>query len=251
MVSSVAFLAKASLSPVSMQQGLRAAKPSAWIHHDGEHATIELLADKLLPHSDFLGKHGPTVYSSTCMKIGIDVEMLAAALPVIRELLLLDPRGGHFIQQHVAAAVRVNLFNKVWAKSSADVWDMQPAGALEMLAYKLRTMCAHTRLVFDGCITPGAHKLASLFEILARPPAEASPMDVKRQRRSQRLSNRPHPFPFFRLESSPDLPALHEEEPTKVAKQFDGVKASMLMSDGTTLNADVYEAGTEGMACAK
>jgi hypothetical protein len=44
------------------------------------------------------------IYSTTDMKVGLDVRRLVDAEALLADLLRLDPRGGHFAQRQLAAA---------------------------------------------------------------------------------------------------------------------------------------------------
>ena len=126
----------------------------------------------------------------------------------------------------------------------------KPEEEMPLMVYKLRVMLSHCRLKYDGfkaeqgAVPPDG--FADLFSVMDE-PADPVPK-TKKARRDQRLSSRPHPFPWYRADEA------GEQEPQELArlicKFWDGTQAIALFDDGTTSHADSYSQGGNGFAVA-
>lgn len=174
---------------------------------------------------------------------------LEQLLPLLKDLVAVDVRGGIFAQKDIKAAVAAMVLTPEWTQRCLE-WQSCEDEAVELTAYKLRCALAHVRLLHDSVVHEG-HVLQELFEKMKEGANMASVMDPRRARRNERLNKRQHPFPCFRKQGGDEAADEEADLPTKVCKQWDGNKAFLLMSDGACMNADKYEEGPNGRACAR
>ena len=74
---------------------------------------------------------------------------------------------------------------------------------------------------------------------------------MRKVRRESRLCKRANPFMFFRTDEQ-DSGEADEDDPVQaIVRTFDGATVRALMSDGSRVNADSYEAGADGFIKAK
>ena len=158
--------------------------------------------------------------------------------------------GGCFAHALFEVAVTQAVASPEFEKRCMEEWQKPQAEVLGLITYKLRVMCSHVRLVFDCCSTDRqAHPLGELFMKMSEPKDEHG-SNMRRQRRAERLSKRQNPFICFR--STEDTEGSEKVEEAKViTKHYDGKVATMLMSDGVVINADLYEPGPDGLVVAK
>ena len=233
---------------------MQSTRASAYLHPDGVDLTILELQAALVGVRPLLAKHNVALYDATNMKTGVNQPLLVKAVPVLEKLLAIDPRGGLFLQGHLAKAI-TNLFEDASARDAknellANTTDLQMPfqEVIELMAYKIRVMLSHTRLVHDASKGEEKHPLRVLFKIMAGSSAGAA--DFRKTRRQSRLGHRPNPFACFRPEESR---AAEADAPSPVTKFFDAetLQAQLLMSDGSVLNADCYDAGPSGFIVAR
>ena len=231
-------------------------KSSAYLNEDGEEATIDELTTAFL-HSKtvLLAKH-LNIYHSTDMKVGIDVKLLASSAKLLQELVTIDPRGGFFIQKHVAKALEKSLDADSQSQLLARTLEFAKTlpEVFELLGYKVRVMLSHLRLTFDSSSDDPNHPLASIFQVMkegASGAAASSSLDARKSRRQARLATRPNPFVCFRGDPEEEV-EKKTDQPTKVMSFYDGKVrlARMLMSDGSLINADNYVQGKGGFIVA-
>ena len=110
------------------------------------------------------------------------------------------------------------------------------AEAYEVVAYKIRMMLSHVRL-------------QEIFSVLKESPSSTPTMTMQEARREERLRQRKNPFLCFRPMGSNENVGK-DEDPTVVTLGFNGTHAEAVMSDGSTLNADAYEKGSDGFVVA-
>ena len=194
-----------------------------------------------------------SLYDSNDPKIGIDVKLLAEAVPILLPLLEIDPRGGFFCQLDMARAVNealtVTRLHAELVEHAAE--QNKSADEIRMLvAYKIRVMLAHVRIKHDSWTAAAKPSpLDVLYGVMSKPKNDTH-TDVRTQRRARRLATRPCPFVNFREEEEQPSNEESDEEAaaTVVSRYYCGKKrtATMLMSDGQQINADTYTEGTDG-----
>ena len=176
-------------------------------------------------------------------------EELTKSSAVLESLIDLDRRGGHFAQQDMAAALALSI---VAAKmtdllaAKAMEGNIPPQELVQLISYKLRVMCSHLRLKFDGGHAV-PERLHNVVQRMRDPPQATS---HRKRRRQQRLATRPHPFPSFRKQVEPS-DCSSEPEPTVVSKFWNGTEAMALYDDGKLEKADIYVQGERGMVIAR
>ena len=178
------------------------------------------------------------------MQSGLDAAALVDNEQLLCELCDIDPRGALFSQSDCATAL-----GEMWEESGMlkqfEVDGMDEASMAQMTAYLVRVMCAHVRQSYDNTSSHSEHPLANVF---ARVRGTTT-VDLKKQRRDERLRQRQTPFVAFRdREAQPAEEDDDDDEPTTVAAYFcpKQRKGVMLLSDGTTQFADKYERGDRG-----
>lgn len=219
-------------------------RASAYLHDDGEEATVAELSLAFASSASALHEKNLNLYHSTDMKVGILIPELQSMATMLAALMRIDARGGHFRQSHVEAALAQSLDKSKLLSVAVDA-GMTYDDILGMTAYKVRVMCSHCRLVHDAVAETQGHPLALVLEILKESNAGLS--DARRARRHQRLDKRPHPFQAFRPQEDATTAV---EDILVVCKYWDGTVAKQLLSDGTEINADLYEQTDDGFACA-
>ena len=118
--------------------------------HDDPGSTIPFLAKWLGKHDEKLMALGPEgVYTSTDFGSGKNSALLQELKTLIAEAFVMDPRGAYFNRQHLHEAWRL-----VFHASDEGTTPLRKRGAkayqseaevLDMFAYKLRVMIAHSR----------------------------------------------------------------------------------------------------------
>ena len=76
-----------------------ASRSHAWCHANDEDATAIAVAEVLEEHIDFIVGHGTYIYDGLDMHKGIDIPKLKRAEGLLRDLCLLDSRGGIFFAE--------------------------------------------------------------------------------------------------------------------------------------------------------
>lgn len=224
-------------------------RASAYLHADGDAATVQELSAALISSRPLILAQNVNIYDTDDMKVGINLDLLAHASNMITSLVEIDNRGGIFIQQHMGKAL-LSIFAEDDHKNNliARTLHMQKPyeEIVDHIAYRVRVMLSHIRIVFDASGEDKHHPLASIFSVMNKPNTL---FDARKVRRQQRLNNRPHPFLCFRAADAEGP----EEEISVVTRYYDGEArvAQMLMSDGALINADRYEPGGDGFVVAK
>ena len=168
-------------------------------HPNGPQQTIDALYEAISPHTAFLIEKNLAIYSTTDMKVGLDVCRLVDAEALLADLLRLDPRGGHFAQRQLAATLRRALEGKLAILEERTRSEQRPMDeVLELVAYKLRVMMSHVWNCYDGAKVDEkkTHQLKGLFGLLDGGHLVGA--SVRKQRREAWLGRRVHPFPFVR-----------------------------------------------------
>ena len=80
-------------------------RASAYSHPDGAMATAQKIAASLCGYEKAIIDAGIDIYKSDDMKVGIDIPSLVKLLPLLGHLVAMDPRGGIFLQKHMANAI--------------------------------------------------------------------------------------------------------------------------------------------------
>ena len=80
-------------------------RASAYSHLDGAMATAQELAASLCGYEKAIIDVGIDIYKSDDMKVGIDIPSLVKWLPLLGHFVAVDPRGGIFLQKHMANAI--------------------------------------------------------------------------------------------------------------------------------------------------
>ena len=80
---------------------------TSWKHADGDDATSAALTQLILPHVRELAAKGLCVYLSMEFKSAANQNDLAEHTELLTQLLANDPRGGHYDNHDVAAALRL------------------------------------------------------------------------------------------------------------------------------------------------
>lgn len=227
-----------------------AARASAYTHVDGDAATIEELTSCLLQSKQLLLNQHANIYDSVDMRVGINLSLLEHAKPLLEALVRIDPRGGMFMQSHFQVSLdRAFEGTKNEFLMKTLVLQKPYQEIIELMAYKIRVMLSHCRSIYDANGDDLGHPLASIFKIIRESPSSAA-SDARRTRRQHRLDKRPNPFICFREDEQPEP---KEEQVEIITRDYDGRSrlAKLLLSDGTMINADKYEAGADGFVIAK
>jgi hypothetical protein len=223
-------------------------RASAFHHLDGEDATISMVTSGLAGHEKLIIEWNTNIYSTEDMKVGIDLPAMQRCIKLLKDIVKLDPRGGIFLQNHMSKALG-NVLSEGDYKAlllGKTIDQQKPLDEIiDLIAYKIRVMLAHLRLSFDSSQNDKNHPLKDVFACMQTATSSCS-SNARKARRQERLGKRPHPFMCFRPADDQDEDM--DEPVTIVTKYFDGNQrvAKMLMSDGSTINADKYTAGSDG-----
>ena len=226
----------------------------SFVHPDGDAVLISLLADCVRPNSALLISDGPEeVYPSSCMKTKMCCDTLKRFESLLASLMGIDPTGAFFKQSHVAAAIKTGLSKTDMIALNASgmtKYNLPPQETVDLLAYKLRVMASHCRLLHDSVQSPHDHQLSFIFRAM-HGTTSSNGGDMRKVRRESRLCKRANPFMFFRTDDQGSGEEDDDEPVQAVVRTFDGATARALMSDGSRVNADSYEAGADGFIKAK
>jgi len=182
------------------------------------------------------------------MKIGIDVEKLVHYQPTLCRLLLLDPRGGYFLQSDVkdgiernsckpeytaaynALAMTKGLSRMQQLKKDAYVWRV-------MLSHVREKSCAYSKLADKSKDVSGhPQSLIDMYNMIT-PPRQPPTIEEPAMK----------PCAFIAFREKEEMPEASEPEdiPSAVMASFDYTeyKAVLLMSDGSHVPAQQYVTG--------
>ena len=138
----------------------------------------------------------------------------------------MDPRGAYFNQQHLHEALRLVFHASDEGTTQLRKWgakaNQSEVEVLDIFAYKLRVMFAHSRTMDEHT-----------------PKREAAPGSRK---------NRLHPFVAFRQQEENESGDEEGDYNFVVSRYFTGAAAIQLMSDGAQIPAERFEVGDEGFA---
>ena len=219
-----------------------------WMHSDGSQASVEALAEAFIGNTSNILSLQADIYASSDMKQGINEEELLMNQKLLAAIVRLDPRGGIFKQALVEDALESRLHDD----GVRDRLVRTTGDQLKFIAYKVRVMCSHIRIIYDTCKSGhDNHSLAAIFSVMS----SAGPTygEQRKRRTDARLGIRQCPFVNFRVEEEPQEDHDEGEDALMcVSKWYDPVHAhcKMLLSDGTVQLADKYEAGPEGFVTA-
>ena len=149
-------------------------RASAYSHIDGAMATAQELVASLCGYEKAIIDVGIDICKSDDMKVGIDIPSFVKWLPLLRLLVAVDPRGGIFLQKHMANAIDDALGKSpgmkgvLLAKCTHDE-QKTPAEILDIIACKFRVLLSHVRICFDSCHEDNDHPLRDLFDIIKGP----------------------------------------------------------------------------------
>ena len=224
-------------------------RASCWQHPDGRTTTREVLAAVVAANATVVGEGGVEIYSTMQMNVEIDPPALKKNEKLLVQLLEIDSRGGIFCQTDVVAALKTGMqgmaFNCVSADGTKDLDE-----AMQICSYMIRVMLSHLRTSYDNASCHESHVLSNLFKHMKSSTTSAQNSDAKRLRREERLKTRPNPFIHFRdtiASTTTDAAPMPEEE-VMVTCYYDApnLRSVMLMSDGSTQTADLYNRGANG-----
>jgi len=141
-------------------------RASQFVHRDGVEHTIEVLAAVIKPFSSILAKSGPDFYASIDFKSGVSTEALKKMETALASMMSIDPRGGIFNQAHLIEAIKRGMDQSDFTaltEHSLTEHDLTATECIDLMAYTLRVMCAHCRLLHDSCNDRKNHTLKDVF----------------------------------------------------------------------------------------
>ena len=142
-----------------------------WQHPDGVDASRQAILLVLQLHKQFVLDANLGMYKGTNFCIGMDQEKLGLAASVLRELLVLDARGGYFAQDDMAVAmgqVMNDVLPTLLQKAFTEEPTVPPDDVIPTIAFRLRVMLSHARVAFDSHEPKvgETHPLQILFDVM-------------------------------------------------------------------------------------
>ena len=134
-------------------------RASVYSHPDGAMATAQELAASLCGYEKAITDAGIDICKSDDMKVGIDIPSLVTRLPLLRLLVAVDPRGGIFLQKHMANSIDDALGKLLGMKGVF-------LATCTNYEQKTRVMLSHVRICFDSCHEDNDHPLKDLLDII-------------------------------------------------------------------------------------
>ena len=171
------------------------ARAPPWQHPDGIDASRCAIEKCLKPHLKFFLDSALDIYPSTNFCVGIDNAKLAVAASALRDMLILDPRGGYLAQDDVAVglgAIMESHLPTVLQKAFEQDPTVPPEDVIPTIAFKLRVMLAHTRLAHDNHkpVEGDTQPLQILFECMKYGKPTGDARSARRHLRPIKRQNR-------------------------------------------------------------
>ncbi len=230
-------------------------RASCYVHPEGDEKTVATISEALVPHASHIVNANLQLYDSTDMQIGRNIGLLTKSKSMLADLVRIDGRGGFFTQSHISSALKAALDVGDWNAMllGKTIGEQRTEDEiLGLISYKIRVMLSHVRIIYDAHDPQqGRHALQDIFEVISGAAKIPQVMDARKARRMDRISRRPNPFVCFR--QAEQSAKTEEEEASIITTYYDGHSrvAKMLLSDGTTINADQYTTGPDGFIVAE
>ena len=230
---------------------------TAWRAPDASNVGLDHLKPGFLKVADmlFFQHAGMIPYKSRDTQVGICTQTLVLFAEFIKHCILVDSRGGYFLQHDVDVmyeSVATDSKYKAAFECAAAKDKKSTEEFKRDQSYCLRVMLAHFRIKYD------AWKKAKAKDTPAITRSHPPELQELYQIMDEHIENEPvqkkeNPFYLFRAESSSEESAQeHEDEIRPVLYSFDPAKrvSYRRMDDGTDELASSYKEGGDGFVIA-